>query len=79
MVAAKLANMPAHRPSAKSPNLGTSVTEAARSLNVGRGSVETAKVVQRDGAPELVHAVESGKVSVSAAAVIAKRGIQDTI
>lgn len=71
MVAAKLAKLPAHRPSDKSPNLGTSVADAAKSLNVGRGTVENAKVVQRDGAPELIAAVDAGEASVSAAALVA--------
>jgi len=53
-----------------------SQTEAAKMLNVSRRSVQTARKVREDGAPELVKAVESGAVSVSAAAVIAKQPIE---
>lgn len=72
MVAAKLAKMPAHRPAEdNSANLRTS--QAATMLNVSQRSIETARKVERDGAPELVAAVDAGKVSVSAAATIAKQ------
>ncbi|MEW9614270.1 hypothetical protein AB3G45_10630 [Shinella sp. S4-D37] len=47
--------------------------DAARMLNVSDRSIRTAKQVQENGTSELVHAVETGKVSVSAAAVIAKQ------
>ena len=70
MVAAKLANMPAHRPSDKSANLQTSQAEAASLLNVSPRSVATAKKVEEQAEPELAEAVASGQVSVSAAAVI---------
>ena len=40
-------------------------------LNVGRASIERARTVQSQGAPELVAAGETGRVSVSAAADIA--------
>jgi hypothetical protein len=46
--------------------------QAAQMLNVSTRSVEAAKQVQENGAPELVAAVDSGKVSVSAAAEVAK-------
>lgn len=74
MVAAKLAKMPAHRPN-KSENLPTSdisQSQAAHILNVSDRTIRTAKQVQEHGTPELVHAVEAGKVSVSAAAEVAK-------
>lgn len=41
-------------------------------LNVGERSVKRAKEVLRDGALELVQAVESGRVSVSAAADVSE-------
>lgn len=44
MVAARLANLPAHRPSDKSPDLGTSTARAAEMLNVGRGTVEAGSI-----------------------------------
>jgi N6-adenosine-specific RNA methylase IME4 len=70
MVAAKLANMPAHRPD-KSANLPTSQADAAALLNVSDRSLRSAKSVQTKGTPELINAVERGKVSVSAAADVA--------
>lgn len=69
MVAANLANLTEGRPSKTSPIGGVSQGQAAEMLNVGKRSVERAKDVQREGTPELVKAVESGKVSVSAARV----------
>lgn len=72
MVAAKLANMPAHRPEDKSANLQTSQAKAAEMLNVSTRTVAAAAKVKDEGADELVRAVESGKVSVSAAATIAE-------
>jgi hypothetical protein len=41
-------------------------------LNVGIGTVKRAKTVRRHGIPELVKAVEQGRVSVAAAAKAAK-------
>jgi len=50
---------------------GTSIEVASTMLNVGRASVERAKTVHKQGTPELVKAVEAGRVSVSAAADVA--------
>jgi hypothetical protein len=73
MVAAKLANMQVGQPEKYSANLrNTSRKEAAGRLKVSERSVDAGKAVQRDGAPELIEAVESGKVAVSAAAELAK-------
>lgn len=70
MVAAKLANMP--RGSNQHAQIcAPSQDEAAELLSVSRRTVQTAKHVQEQGAPELVTAVETGKVSVSAAADVA--------
>jgi len=81
MAAAKLANMPAHRP-IKSANLQTffddepskpvpmAQGEAAKLLNVSPRTVATAKKVQEEAPAEIVHAVESGKISVSLAAKV---------
>lgn len=46
MVAAKLANMPAHRPSNKSANLQTSQSDAAHLLNVATRTVAPAEAVK---------------------------------
>lgn len=45
---------------------------AAQKLNVSRRSVQTARVVKQTAAPEVVKAVEDGKLSLNAAAAIAK-------
>lgn len=85
MVAAKIANMPAHRPALNPANLPpslegmkpdqqpafTSQASAAEMLNVSERTVRAAVKVRDEAAPELVRAVESGKVSVSAAADVA--------
>jgi len=71
MIAASLADMPAHRPSAKSASLRTSHADAAKLLNVSTRTVEKASKVQSDGISDLQQAVERGSVSVSAAADVA--------
>lgn len=84
MVAARLANLSEGRPAKNSANLPSflddepqkttsaiSVASAASLLNVSERSVTTARAVQRDGAPELVSAVERGVVRISAAADVA--------
>lgn len=58
MVAASLANMPAHRPAGNSANLQTSQSKAADMLQVSPRSVATAAKVRDDGAPELIDAVQ---------------------
>jgi hypothetical protein len=74
-VAAKIANMGRGNPSfdPNSANLRNSVStaQAAEMLSVGTRSVEAARKVQSEGAPELNAALERGEVSVSAAAAIA--------
>lgn len=76
MVAAKLAKMSAteFRGNQHTANLQEAPTraEAAELLNVSERSVNTAKKVEREGAPELIEAVEQGRVSVSAAADVAE-------
>lgn len=74
MVAAKLAKLPqgARTDLEHRANLHeVSAAKAGEMLNVSERTVKTAKQVQEHGAPELVTAVESGQVSVSAAADIA--------
>lgn len=46
--------------------------KAAEAVNVGKGSIHNAETVLKQGTPELVKAVESGQVAVSAAATVAK-------
>lgn len=75
MVAAKIARLPKganqhSRASADLPTLSTAA--AAEQLSVPVRTVTAAKSVVRDGAAELVAAVETGQVSVSAAAEVAK-------
>lgn len=73
MVAAKLANMPLGGAIYRSANLqtdaGISQSEAASLLNVSPRSVATAKKVEELAEPDLIAAVDSGQVSVSAAAL----------
>lgn len=71
MVAARLATLP------KGANQHASIdapsqAQAADLLNVSRPSVQRAREVLVNGAPELVAAVERGEVSVSAAASVAE-------
>lgn len=51
---------------------GCSIAQAAELMQVSRKSVERAKVVLEHGSPELIQAVEQGKVAVSKAAAVAK-------
>lgn len=72
MVAAAVETLKPGRPG-KDANLhDISRDQAAAMLNVSTRSVASAKAVREKGVPELVAAVESGKVSVSAAADAAK-------
>lgn len=72
MVASRLANMPQGARTDIAPIGAMSDAAAAKMLNVSERSVERAKAVRRDGAPTLVVAVETGDVSLSAAAEVAK-------
>jgi N6-adenosine-specific RNA methylase IME4 len=71
-VAAALANLDRGRPSVNPSIGGISQEKAAEMLNVGVKSVERAAKVQRDGVPELRAAVQSDRVSVSAAADVSE-------
>lgn len=77
MVASKIANMPKGARTDIAPIGAMSDAEAARLLNVSERSVERAKAVRRDGAPELVKAVEAGTASLSSAAEIAKLPVDE--
>lgn len=85
-VAAKVANMRQGRPSDKGANLPllserepgpVTVSQAASMLNVSERSVKSARKVQERGAPELVRALDEGRVSVSAAADVAERPAEE--
>jgi ParB-like chromosome segregation protein Spo0J len=71
IVAGKIANMRQGERTDLSPNLGkVSTDNAAKLLNVSTGSVDSAKKVIAKAQPEVVKAVEQGKLAVSAAASI---------
>ncbi|MCA0032716.1 hypothetical protein [Mesorhizobium sp. B263B2A] len=75
-VAARIANMQSGARTDIEPSANlrqVSIDDAARLMNVSPRLVDTARKVERDGAPELVAAVDAGKVSLSAAAVIANQ------
>lgn len=64
-----------------SPNGVTAISqdEAAKLLNVGKRSVQSADAVQDHGTPELIAAVERGEVAVSTASVISQAPPEDQI
>lgn len=74
MVAARLSQLPVgvnqHTPIGTASSLTTQ--EAAEQLNVGKRSVNRAKEVMAQGIPDLVNAVDSGKIAVSTAAQVAQ-------
>lgn len=72
LIAGKISNMRTGRPTKSASIEAISKTDAAKKLNVGKASVERAKKVLDKGTPELVQAVEDGKVAVSVAAKIAE-------
>lgn len=73
MVAAKLANLSnGQRTSSANLQSSTTQSDAAGLLNVSPRSVANAKTVRDHGAPTLIKGVESGDVSVSAAADVAR-------
>lgn len=71
MVGAKIANL-SHGQKRADTAIAVTQSDASAQLNVSEDSIQRAKKVIADGSDELVHAVESGKVSVSAAATIAQ-------
>lgn len=71
MVAARIANLN-RGDNQHTAIAATSQSEAAKLLNVSADSVQRARTVQERGTPELVDAVEKGRVAVSAAAHIAR-------
>lgn len=77
MVAARIANLEPGRPSEKASIDAITQAAAAKLLNVSEPSVERATRVQKSGAPELVEAVDQGRIPVSAAAHIAREPIEE--
>jgi hypothetical protein len=79
MLAARLANLSAGRPSknpektgSETPHLcGVSQTDAAEVFNVSARSVTNAKKVLTNGAASLIKAVEAGEIPVTTAAALA--------
>jgi N6-adenosine-specific RNA methylase IME4 len=68
----------ANAEAAETPSIeGVSTDAAAALLNVGRASVERARVVVREGVAELGKAVERGEIAVSAAAEIARLPVDE--
>jgi ParB-like chromosome segregation protein Spo0J len=73
MIASKLATMKqGERTNPKHANLQVSRKTAAARLNVSERSVASAAVVQEHGTPDLIEAVEQGKMAVSTAADLAR-------
>lgn len=74
MVAAKLAKMErgGDMVSEQSANLrnGPTQSDAAEMLNVSRRAVQTARKVENAGTPEIIGAVEDGRISVSLASKV---------
>jgi N6-adenosine-specific RNA methylase IME4 len=83
MVAAKLANLKhggdRSDQAANSPVAPVTQSTAAKMLNVGDRSVRDAVVVKGKAAPELIAAVEQGKIAVSVAAKAASLPIETQI
>lgn len=73
MIAARLANLDEGRPPTTAQDYAVSQGQAAAMLGVSRRSVQSAKVVRDRGAPELIEAVEQGRISVNIAAQVAKK------
>lgn len=76
MVAAKLAKLPVGA-NQHTAIAAPSQEQAAQTLGVSVDSVQRARKVQEVGAPALVAAVETGAVSVSAAAEVAKLPVEE--
>jgi len=67
MIAARISKLPkGHRPDVEIPTC--TQAEAARLLNVDRGTVIAARIVQNEGTPEQVAAVEQGRAAVTTTA-----------
>lgn len=67
MIAARLATLEAHRPAKTAGIPAVSQTEAAQMLKVSRDTVQQARKVQQEGAPEVAQAVDVGEMTLTAA------------
>lgn len=76
MVAARMADMPDHRPENKCANLHTSQSEAAEMLNVSRRTVIDAVKVIEEAQPEIIELCDAGLMAASAAASIADAPVE---
>lgn len=74
MIAGKIAKLRDGRPPKEetAQNCAVSKTEAASQLKVGKGTVDSAKRVIRDGHPDVVKAVERDEIKVSQAEKLVK-------
>lgn len=72
MVAAKIATLERGRPPENTAIAVITQEHAAKLLNVSIDSTQRAREVLDKATPELVHAVEQGKVAVSQAAALTK-------
>lgn len=78
MIAAKIANMRQGRPGEKAANLPdyqVSQSHAAEMLRISERTLRDAKKVQLEAQPQLVKAVETGTIAVSAAARLANEPV----
>lgn len=72
MVAARIANMGRGRPGDNTAECGIKIPDAAKMVNVDVAGVERARTVIASAAPEVQAAVDSGMLSVNAAAQAVK-------
>jgi phage N-6-adenine-methyltransferase len=72
-----LRNVGSSLPIGNNEDFGRSVEKAADKFNMGFQTVARAVAVEKQGAPELVRAVESGAASVSAAAEVASLPVEE--
>lgn len=77
MVTAKIATLGKGRPEENASIDALKQTDAAELLNVSRASVQRAKKVLDQAEPELVEAVETGRLSVSAAAGLVDAPVEE--
>ena len=73
MIAARLANAPAHRPEISSSIELLTQPEAASRLNISVASLKRAAVVQKEATPEIIEAIDKGELAVSKAVQQIKR------